>query len=301
MRRLPPLNGLRAFEAAARRGSFAAAGQELNVTQAAVSRMVRLLEDRLGFRLFERHANALELTWQGRTLHPGLTAAFNAIAAVTEQVATLSATPVLTVGVGPSFAVRWLIPRLADFQARHPDIEVRIATGGAINPIRDDWTCGIRLGDGRWPGYDAQPLFSAELFPVCAPASAKHLRTASDLRTQTLLQVEHAMDDWPLWLRAAGVKLRPEKRSPRFDTYAMALQAAVDGVGVAIGLAPYVEDDIDAGRLVAPFALKVPKGNAWYLIWPTTRGDEATLVAFRDWLSAQIGGSQHKSPRPKRG
>lgn len=108
---LAPLNGLRAFEAAARRGSFAAAGHELNVTQAAVSRMVRLLEERLGFRLFERRANALELTWQGRTLQPGLTAAFDTVANLVEQVATLSAVPVLTVGVGPSFAVRWLIPR----------------------------------------------------------------------------------------------------------------------------------------------------------------------------------------------
>jgi len=300
MRRLPPLNGLRAFEAAARCGSFAAAGHELSVTQAAVSRMVRVLEERLGFRLFDRHANALELTWQGKTLQPGLTAAFDAIASATEQVATLSATPVLTVGVGPSFAVRWLIPRLADFQARYPDIEVRLATGGAINPIRDDWTCGIRLGDGWWAGYDARPLFSADLFPVCAPTIGKRLRQASDLRNQTLLQVGHAMDDWPLWLRAAGVKLRPERRSPRFDTYAMALQAAVDGLGVAVGLAPYVEDDIAAGRLVAPFTLKVPKGNAWYLIWPTSRGGEATFVAFRDWLSAQVDASEKKRTSAKR-
>jgi len=300
MRRLPPLNGLRAFEAAARRGSFAAAGQELNVTQAAVSRMVRVLEERLGFRLFDRHANALELTLQGKTLQPGLTAAFDAIASVTEQVTTLSAAPVLTVGVGPSFAVRWLIPRLADFRGRHPDIEVRIATGGAINPIRDDWTCGIRLGDGRWPGHEARALFSADLFPVCVPRIARQLRKASDLRQQTLLHVEHAMSDWPLWLRAAGVKLRPEKRSPRFDTYAMALQAAVDGLGVAIGLAPYVKDDIEAGRLVAPFPLKVPKGNAWYLTWPTARADEAAFVAFRDWLSVQVDEPQTRRASAQR-
>jgi len=283
-RRLPPLNGLRAFEAAARLGSFQAAGAELSVTQAAVSRIVRLLEGRLGFPLFERHANRLTLTWQGKSLLPGLSAALDAIAILVAQVASQSTVPLLTVGVGPSFAMRWLIPRLSHFQARHPDVEVRIATGGSINPIRDDWTCGILLGDGHWPGYEAHALFSADLFPVCSPAIARELRTPRDLRSQTLLRVAHASEDWTLWLRAAGLKLRPERRSPRFDTYALALQAAVDGLGVAMGLRPYVADDIAAGRLVAPFALAVPKGQAWYLIFAPARRDDPSFVAFRQWL-----------------
>ena len=287
MRRLPSLNGLRAFEASARLGSFTAAGAELAVTQAAVSRMVRLLEERFGFTLFERHANRLALTWQGKALLPGLTSAFDAIAALAAQVGTMSAVPVLTVGAGPSFAMRWLIPRLARFHARHPDIEVRIATGGAINPISDDWTCGIVLGDGQWPGFEAEALFSADLFPVCAPAIARQLKSAGDLRSQTLLQVAHASDDWVLWLRAAGLKLRPEKRSPKFDTYALALQAAVDAMGVAIGLRPYVADDLAAGRLVAPFALTVPKGKAWYLICTPARRDDPTFRAFRTWLLSE--------------
>ena len=286
MRRLPSLNGLRAFEAAARHGSFAAAGQDLHVTQAAISRMVKLLEARIGFALFERHANRLELTWQGKALLPGLTAAFDSIANLTAQVASLSAVPVLTVGVGPSFAMRWLIPRLADFQSAHPDIEVRIATGGAINPIGADWTCGIVLGDGQWPGFDAQVLFSADLFPVCVPEIARRLSTPGELRKETLLEVAHSLEDWPLWLKAAGVRLRPEKRSPRFDTYALALQAAADGLGVAIGLRPYVADDLAARRLVAPFPLTVPKGKAWYLIWPPLRRDDAAFIAFRGWLTA---------------
>ena len=284
---MPSLNGLRAFEAAARRGSFAAAGEDLHVTQAAVSRMVRLLEVRLGFALFERHANRLELTWQGKALLPGLTAAFDSIANLTAQVASLSAVPVLTVGVGPSFAMRWLIPRLADFQSTHPDIEVRIATGGAINPIGADWTCGIVLGEGRWAGYDAQLLFSADLFPVCVPEIARRLRNPADLRKEVLLQVAHSLEDWPLWLQAAGLKLRPEKRGPRFDTYALALQAALDGLGVAIGLRPYVADDLAARRLVAPFSLTVPKGKAWYLICPPARREDPSFVAFRAWLLAR--------------
>ena len=286
MRRLPSLNGLRAFEAAARQGSFAAAGEDLHVTQAAISRMVKLLEARIGFALFERHANRLELTAQGKALLPGLTAAFDSIANLTAQVAAMSAAPVLTVGVGPSFAMRWLIPRLSDFQSAHPDVEVRIATGGAINPIGADWTCGIILGDGEWQGFDAQMLFSADLFPVCAPEIARRLAAPGELRKETLLEVAHSLEDWPLWLKAAGVRLRSEKRSPRFDTYALALQAAADGLGVAIGLRPYVADDLDAGRLVAPFPLTVPRGKAWYLIWPPLRRDDAAFVAFRGWLVA---------------
>jgi DNA-binding transcriptional LysR family regulator len=288
MRRLPSLNGLRAFEAAARLGSFVAAGEELNVTQAAVSRLVRLLEDRLGFQLFERMPNGLALTPQGRALQPGLTAAFDAIAGITQQVAAMRSTPVLTLGVGPSFAVRWLIPRLASFYREHPEIEVRLATGGAINPFNDDWTCGILLGNGDWAGHQAEPMFSADLFPVCARSIAQRLKKPSDLAKECLLEVEHSAEEWPTWLTAARVKLHTHTRGLRFDNYAMALQAAVDGVGVAIGLRPYVEDDLVSGRLVAPFKLAVPKGQAWYLVYRPFRRDDAALIAFRDWLMANV-------------
>jgi LysR family glycine cleavage system transcriptional activator/LysR family transcriptional regulator of beta-lactamase len=288
MRRLPSLNGLRAFEAAARLGSFVAAGEELNVTQAAVSRLVRLLEDRLGFRLFERMPNGLALTPQGRALQPGLTAAFDAIAGITQQVAAMRSTPVLTLGVGPSFAVRWLIPRLASFYRQHPDIEVRLASGGAFNPFNDDWTCGILLGNGDWPGHQTEPMFSADLFPVCTRSIAHRLKKPSDLARECLLEVQHSLEEWPLWLAAARVKPRAQAPGPRFDSYAMALQAAVDGVGVAIGLRPYVVDDLASGRLVAPFKLAVPKGQAWYLVYRPFRQDDAALVAFRDWLTANV-------------
>lgn len=284
MRRLPSLNGLRAFEAAARHGSFVAAGVELSVTQAAVSRMVRLLEARLGFQLFERLPNGLALTAHGKALQPSLTAAFDSIASITEQVAAMRTTPVLTIGVGPSFAVRWMIPRLASFYRQHPEIEVRIATGGTFNPFKDDWTCGILLGNGDWPGLEAEPLFSADLFPVCTAAIARRLGKPSDLSKERLLQVAHSPEDWPLWLAAAKVKLRAGALGPSFGNYSMALQAALDGVGIAIGLSPYVEDDIAAGRLVAPFSLAVPKGRGWYLVHRPFRGEDPGLIAFREWL-----------------
>ena len=151
LRRLPFLNGIKAFEAAARSGSFASAAQELNVTPAAISRMVRLLEDRLALPLFRRRPNGLALTPAGHAYQAGLTPIFDALANLTAQVTALANPRVLTVGVGPTFAIRWLIPRLASFQELEPDIDVRITTGGAAAPFADDWTCGIKLGSGAWP------------------------------------------------------------------------------------------------------------------------------------------------------
>jgi len=283
MRKLPFLNGVRAFEAAARAESFAKAAGELNVTPAAVSRMVQLLEQRLGVSLFERRANRLTLTDAGRAYRGGLTPIFDQLANLTAQVTALAGSRVLTIGVGPTFATRWLIPRLADFQKQEPEVEVRFATGGATVPYNDEWTCGVRLGDGNWPGFAAERLFAADLRPVCAPATAKRLRTPEDLRNVTLLRVAHAADEWPRWFDAVALaKLRA--KGPEFEYYGQALQAAADGVGVAMGISPYVDDDLAAGRLTAPFAQSVSKGEHWYLIYRTARQNEAAFEAFRAWL-----------------
>ena len=182
MRRLLFLNGIKAFEAAARTGSFAAAGAELNVSAAAVSRMVHLLEERLGVALFERKANRLATTAAGRAYQSGLTPIFDALASLTAQVTAPSSVRVLTIGVGPTFAMKWLIPRLADFRKQEPDIDVRITTGGAAVPFGEDWSCGIKLGDGEWPGLIAEPLFAADLLPVCAPRLANTLKRPGDLK-----------------------------------------------------------------------------------------------------------------------
>ncbi|MCW2242691.1 transcriptional regulator GcvA [Azospirillum canadense] len=283
MRRLPSLNALRAFEAAARTGGFTAAARELNVTQAAVSRQVGLLEDRLGFPLFERHANALALTERGRALLPGLTGAFDAIAESVERVTCMRGGPVLTMGVGATFAVRWLIPRLSGFHTRHPDIEVRITTGGAGNPIREDWTCALLLGDGHWARHEAEPLFTAGMLPVCAPALARTLREPSDLLGATRLSVAHWPNDWPQWFAAMGLE-PPAGKGLSFGSYAMALQAAMDGVGVALGAQPYIADDVAAGRLVTPFPQPVPMGRAWYLVARPARRSDPGFAAFRAWL-----------------
>jgi LysR family transcriptional regulator, glycine cleavage system transcriptional activator len=289
MRRLLFLNGIKAFEAAARGGSFAAAGTELSVSPAAISRMVHLLEARLGVALFERKANRLVTTQAGRAYQSGLTPIFDALASLTAQVTASASARVLTIGVGPTFAMRWLIPRLADFRREEPGIEVRITTGGAAAPFGDDWSCGIKLGDGEWPGLAAEPLFAADLIPVCAPRLARELKRPADLKGSSLLRVAHAAQDWPLWLKAAGIA-RLSARGTEFQFYGQALQAAVDGLGIAMGIRPYIDDDLAAGRLVAPFALGVPNGLRWYLVYRGFRSEQRDFIAFRRWIIRAAGG-----------
>jgi LysR family glycine cleavage system transcriptional activator len=245
--------------------------------------MVHLLEERLGVALFERKANRLATTATGRAYQSGLTPLFDALASLTAQVTAPSSVRVLTIGVGPTFAMKWLIPRLADFRKDEPDIDVRITTGGAAVPFGEDWSCGIKLGDGEWPGLIAEPLFAADLLPVCAPRLANTLKRPADLKGPTLLRVAHSPDDWPAWLEAAGTA-RISARGTEFEFYGQALQAAVDGLGIAMGIRPYIDDDLAAGRLVAPFALSVPKGMRWYLVYRGFGAGQRDFAAFRRWI-----------------
>ena len=287
-RKLPSLNGLRAFEAAGRRGSFQAAAQELNVTQTAVSHMVRLLERRLGYDLFRRKPNRLELTAQGQAFLSGLTDAFDSIARLAEQVAGMYAGPVLTVGVAPTLAVNWLIPRLPSFYREHPDVEVRMATGGATRPVRDDWTCTIRRDTGAWEGYIAEKLFASTLVPVCTPAWAAKLQCLADFRLATLLVVSHLQDHWSYWFKVAGMETPVQHAAERlFENNVMATQAALDGVGVAIGQLPFVSDALMAGRLVAPFPVAARTNESWFLEYRPVRQEEPALQAFRSWLHGE--------------
>lgn len=281
---LPPLNGLRAFEAAARTGSFVGAAQELHVSPSAVSRLVKLLELRLGAQLFERLANGLMLTERGSTYLSEVSGAFQRIAQATERLKAAGGSA-LVLGAGPTLAMRWLIPRLATFQTQNPDIDVRLSTAVAdADPLRPDWTAAIRMGDGAWPGLTSRFLFTADLFPVCAPSVAKRLSVPADLEGATILRVANAPEDWPLWLEACGVGDASLKHARYFDYAAFALQAAVDGLGVAMARAPFVADDLAAGRLVRPFKLAVPKGKGWYLVYRPTQENNPALRVFGDWL-----------------
>lgn len=251
MRRLLFLNGIKAFEAAARAGSFAAAGLELSVSAAAVSRMVHILEERLGVALFERKANKLLLTQAGRAYQSGLTPIFDALASLTAQVTAPSSVRVLTIGIGHTFAMRWLIPRLSEFRNEEPDIEVRFTTGGASVPFGEDWSCGIQLGTGDWPGLVAEPLFAGDLTPVCVPRLASSLKRPADLRGPSLIRVAHSPEDWPIWLKAANLA-RINARGPEFQFYGQALQAAADGLGIAMALYRRRSRRRPTGRAIRP-------------------------------------------------
>jgi LysR family transcriptional regulator, regulator of gene expression of beta-lactamase len=296
--RLPPLNALRAFEAAARSGSFAAAAKDLRVSSSAISRYVKLLEARLGTPLFQRKPNGLDLTRKGEAFASELSGAFARIAQAADRLKA-PAPQSIVLGAGPTLAMRWLIPRLPAFHGQRPGIDVRISTSvEGAGPMRPDWTAAIRMGDGAWPGHTSHFLFTADLFPVCTAAIARKLAAPKDLRKVTLLQAANAKDDWPRWLGAAALENGLLDRALTFDYPAFALQAALDGAGVAMARAPFVADDLAAGRLVRPFGLSVPHGRGWYLIHRPEDADDPALAAFRAWVSGVAQPSRLKR-RPR--
>jgi DNA-binding transcriptional LysR family regulator len=282
------LNGLRAFEAAARLGSFTLAAKELHVTQAAVSQQVRLLETRLGFALFRRRANELELTDQGRAFQPGLTDAFDRIERLTDQVSAMRSGLVLVAGIAPAFAMNWLIPRLPRFSRAHPEVEFRMATGGERLPLREDWSCSVRRGTGDWAGYVTEELFPVPLLPVCTPQLAKGLRHPRDLSRATLIVVPHLREQWAWWFEAAGLPCSVKPAAEMvFENSPMAIKAALDGVGIAVAQLPYVSDALAAKRLVSPFPIVPRRYQGWYLVYRPARKDDQALAAFREWLHGE--------------
>mgnify|MGYP001032555613 CR=1 FL=1 len=290
--RLPSLNGLRAFEAAARHLSFTAAAAELNVTQTAISHQIRRLEQELGLRLFIRQNRTLALTPQGRDYLPGVRAAFQDLRLATDRLMRRNSTRILTVSTLASFASKWLLPKLADFQATHAGIDVHIASSTALVDFnRDEVDAAIRYGRGQWPGLRADWLMADEVFPVCSPAllnGPRPLRRPEDLAEHTLLYTSGATgDDWRQWLTAAELPLTLlDAPALSFDLTLITIQAAIDGLGVAIGRTAYVAADIAKGRLVVPFAIKLPSDAGYYLVTPAARPDPPKLAAFRDWLTA---------------
>jgi LysR family glycine cleavage system transcriptional activator len=286
--RLPSLNGLRAFEAAARHLSFTNAATELNVTQTAISHQIRRLEEELGIRLFVRQNRALALTPQAKDYLPGVRAAFNDLRLATDRLLRKDN----DVSTLASLAAKWLLPRLSAFQEAHPGIDVRITTSTALVDFRSgDVDAAIRYGRGHWPGVRADWLTADELFPVCSPAlltGNRPLRSPQDLADHTLLHTSGVYDDdWRLWLTAAGLPADISKLPGlTFDLILMTVQAALDGIGVAMGRTSYVEADIAKGRLVVPFKITLPTDAGFYLVSPEGRADTPKLAAFRQWLKA---------------
>jgi LysR family glycine cleavage system transcriptional activator len=292
--RLPSLNGLRAFEAAARHLSFTNAATELNVTQTAISHQIRRLEEELGVRLFVRQNRALVLTPEATEYLPGVRTAFNDLRFATDRLLRKDNENVLTVSTLASLAAKWLLPRLPAFQEAQPGIDVRITTSTALVDFKSSGVdAAIRYGRGHWPGLRADWLMADELFPVCSPAlitGSKPLRCPEDLAQQTLLHTSAGYnDDWRLWLTAAGLPANISKHPGlTFDLILVTVQAAIDGLGVAMGRTSYVEADIAKGRLVVPFKIALPADAGFYLVSPEARADSPKLSAFRHWLVASL-------------
>lgn len=294
---LPPLNALRAFEAAGRHLSFSRAAEELHVTPAAVSHQIKGLEQYLGVQLFRRRPHGLLLTEAGQHALPGVSAGFDRLArAVAGLRAAESARP-LTVSVAPSFASKWLVPRLEDFRLRYAGTEIRIdATERMVDFRQDDVDLGIRYGSGRYEGLHVERLAAQPVFPVCSPWLVEGdppLREPADLRHYTLIHVDWARagikaPDWPSWLASAGVSGVNARAGPRFAQQSMAVQAAVAGHGVALGSALLVADDLAAGRLVRPFAHALHEEYTYFLVClPEAAGTERVRM-FRDWLFEEL-------------
>lgn len=290
--RLPSLNGLRAFETAARHLSFTLAASELNVTQTAISHQIRRLEEELGIRLFVRRNRALALTAEAKDYLPGVRAAFNDLRLATDRLLRRDDDHVLTVSTLASLAAKWLLPRLSSFQESHPGIDVHITTSTNLVDFRaGDVDAAIRYGRGHWRGLRADWLMADELFPVCSPALLKRdkpLRCPEDLVHHTLLHTSGGYDDdWRLWLTAAGLPADISKQPGlSFDLIFLTVQAAIDGSGIAMGRTSYVQDDIAKGRLVVPFEIALPADAGFYLVSPETKADPPKLAAFRQWLKA---------------
>ena len=300
-RRLPPLNSVRAFEAAARHMSISKAAEELHVTPAAISRQVKLLEGHLGVQLFRRLNRALLLTHAGQACLPGLREGLDRLADAFDTLRDVDAQSGLTVSTSASLAAKWLVPRLHRFQTRYPEIDVRVSASHKLADFsRDEVDLAIRFGSGDYPGMRAERLMGEEVFPVCSPriiTAEKPLRRPADLHHHTLLHDEgylHYVDegvkfdeifpDWTTWLKSAGVKDIDTNRGPRFSLSSTAIQAAIEGLGVTLGRSVLVESDLIAGLLVKPFDLAARSNFAYFIVSPPKAMERPNVIAFRDWL-----------------
>jgi LysR family glycine cleavage system transcriptional activator len=291
---LPPLSALRAFEAAARLRSFSKAADELHVTPAAISHQIHALEEDLGVRLFHRRSRAVELTPSARVLLPGLSEAFAGIQTSVRRLRAHNDTGTLTVTASPSLAAKWLVLRLHRFQTAYPDIDVRIsASDDVVDMARGDFDLAIRYGTGRYAGLEVELLLGNEVFPACSPhllAAGPPLRVPNDLRHHTLIH-DQAVDQnalaptWAMWLKAAGVKDMPAVAPGlTFSGTHLALDAAIAGHGVVLAYSAIASDDLEAGRLVRPFALALPGLFAYYVVTAPGALERPKVRAFRDWL-----------------
>jgi DNA-binding transcriptional LysR family regulator len=291
------LPALQVFETVARHLSVTHAAAELFVTPGAVSRQVRQLEESLGFDLFIRLHRSIRLTDQGGRLAECLTSSFDRVDRTLRELMGERETNCLRLRVMPAFAIRWLVPRLATFHGAYPEIELEISTVSVAtdSPLENN-DFGIRLGNGTWDDVECLRLFDDALIPVCSPAIAKTLSEPADLARQTLLHSMVRPEGWDVWINGQGLQNLSFPNNMRFANAALLCQAAMDSLGVAIVQREYVELDLEAGRLVAPF-LAVGRSNvAYYLVWSSQKSNVLNLMHFREWIG-NLCHSRAPSPR----
>ncbi|MFI4976624.1 MAG: transcriptional regulator GcvA [Caulobacterales bacterium] len=294
-RRLPPLNALRAFEAAARHLNFSRAADELSVTPGAVSQQIQNLEDYIGAPLFKRTPKGLLLTDAAQTALPALREAFDRLAEAASLLTAAVDGRRLTLTAAPSFAAKWLVPRLKRFEDAHPQVDVWLSADlDIVDFASGEIDIAIRYGAGRYPGLEVQRLISETVIPVASPAliQAHKLDSPADLAHQTLLHdgspdADDSCPDWAMWLAARGVKGVDGTRGPRFNQSSLVIEAAVGARGVALAKRTLAQDDLDAGRLVAPLQIATVVDFAYYVVHPKAKGRLPQVKAFVAWITAE--------------
>ncbi len=294
-RRLPPLNALRAFEAAARHLNFSRAADELSVTPGAVSQQIQNLEDYIGAALFRRTPKGLLLTDAAQIALPALREAFDRLAEAASMLTAAVDGRRLTVSVAPSFAAKWLVPRLRRFEEAHPQVDVWVSAGmELVDFANGEVDIAIRYGSGRYPGLEVTRLMQETVIPVASPelVASNTLASPEDLANHVLLHdgspdADDSCPDWTMWLAARGVKGVDGQRGPRFNQSSLVIEAAVGGRGVALAKRALAQADLDAGRLVAPLGVETAVDFAYYVVHPKAKGRLPQVKAFVAWLSAE--------------
>ena len=288
-RDLPPLNALRMFEAASRHLNFTKASEELFVTQGAVSRQIKLLEDNLQQPLFVRDGPKLDLTPAGERYRDVIREGLAIIRRGTADLRRMSASPVLTVSVLPSFATLWLVPRIAEFNAGHPELELRIASSyDAVDFDRSpDVDVAVRLGRGDWPGVYTECLFSTDVFPVCSPRLLKRaspFHDSAEILEYPLIYATEPFDEWDRWFAAAGLESPEQQPGTRYSDQQALQQAAIEGQGIALARSLLVESDLRSGRLVRPIDTSIRSQLSYYFVCPAGKQDSENVRLFLEWL-----------------
>jgi len=285
---LPSYNALRAFVAIGKHGNLKDSAAELFVTASALSHQIKNMEDMLDVQLFQRSKSGLSLTQEGKLIYDDLSHAFSLIQQSIQKLDAKPSTNILNISMLSTFAMRWFIPRLSSFQKLHPDIEVRISTSiHEVDFEHEGMDCAIRSGHGNWQGLHAEYLFTETFTPVCNPSMAKHLKTPQDLANHTLLHARLRPDDWQVWLNAVNIDIQTEHEQT-FETRNFAIQAAVDGVGIAIVDPSLVAEDIKAGRLTTPFSQTMADKSAYYFVYPKEQANDIHIQHLQNWLLNQL-------------